>query len=68
MIAEISKSLSKKLDVLPMYLGSGDGKASILRQPLIWIARKAKTTPSAKLSNKDEARIKIIPNQLRKNL
>ncbi len=49
-----------------MYLGSGDGKASILRQPLIWIARKAKTTPSAKLSNKDEARIKDNPKPTKK--
>ena len=47
-ISEVSKSLSKKLDVLPLYLGSGDGKASILRQPLIWLARvkKSRSTKS----------------------
>lgn len=47
-ISEIANSLSKKLDVLPVYLGSGDGKASMLRQPLIWMAKKAKAKRSTK--------------------
>ena len=46
-ISEIAKSLSKKMDVLPIYLGSGDGKASILRQPMIWMAKAAKATRSS---------------------
>lgn len=54
-ISEISQSLSKKLDVLPMYLGSGDGKASMLRQPLIWMAQGAKAKRSAKSSDVDDS-------------
>ena len=50
-ISEIANSLSKKLDVLPVYLGSGDGKASTLRQPLILMARGAKAARSIKSSN-----------------
>lgn len=41
--SEIVKCLSQKLDVIPVYLGSGDGTASLLRLPLIWAARAAKT-------------------------
>ncbi|MGB2923919.1 MAG: hypothetical protein WBB82_01300 [Limnothrix sp.] len=36
---EITRCLAKKVDVFPVYLGSGDGKASILRQPLILMSR-----------------------------
>ena len=49
-ISEIAHSLSQKLDVLPLYLGSGDGKASTLRQPLIWMAKVAKAGRSDKSS------------------
>jgi thymidylate kinase len=40
--AAIVKCLSQKLDVLPLYLGSGDGTASWLRLPLIWANQLAK--------------------------
>lgn len=40
--SEIVKCLSQKLDVMPVYLGSGDGTASLLRLPLIWATRTAK--------------------------
>lgn len=29
--------LSWKVDVLPVYFGSGDGPASLLRRPLVWV-------------------------------
>ena len=50
-ISEVADSLSKKLDVLPVYLGSGDGKASIWRQPLIWMAKTAKAARSYNFAN-----------------
>ncbi|WP_143162115.1 hypothetical protein [Phormidesmis priestleyi] len=40
--AAIVKGLSKKLDVMPVYLGSGDGTASWFRMPLVWATRSTK--------------------------
>lgn len=48
--AEIVKGLSSKVDVFPIYLGSGDGTASILRQPLIWLRQGFKALKSLKSS------------------
>lgn len=56
---EISKCLSQKLDVLPIYLGSGDGKASWLRSPLIWANRFVKRLRS-KQSMSDAVREKVV--------
>ncbi|HEY9622357.1 MAG TPA: hypothetical protein V6C78_18510 [Crinalium sp.] len=42
-ISEVKKCLSQKLDVLPVYLGSGDGTASWFRAPLVWATRGSKT-------------------------
>ena len=50
--AEIVKGLSSKVDVFPIYLGSGDGPASILRQPLIWMRQVVKALKSLKSSGK----------------
>ncbi|MGF1539585.1 MAG: hypothetical protein ACFCU5_03905 [Pleurocapsa sp.] len=55
--AEIVKGLSSKIDVFPLYLGSGDGSASMLRQPLIWIRKAVKIlrsryTPEKLATNK----------------
>ncbi|MEM8830719.1 MAG: hypothetical protein AAGE96_15365 [Cyanobacteria bacterium P01_G01_bin.19] len=50
--AEIVKGLSSKVDVFPIYLGSGDGTASILRQPLIWLRQGFKALKSLKSSGK----------------
>lgn len=50
--AEIIKGLSSKVDVFPIYLGSGDGTASILRQPLIWLRQGFKALKSLKSSGK----------------
>ena len=50
--AEIVKGLSSKVDVFPIYLGSGDGTASILRQPLIWMRQGFKALKSLKSSGK----------------
>ena len=52
--SEIVSSLSQKLDVLPLYLGSGDGKASAIRQPLIW-ARKGLKTLRSRRSSKQQS-------------
>ncbi|MGF1540308.1 MAG: hypothetical protein ACFCU5_07625 [Pleurocapsa sp.] len=46
-ISEITKSFAQKLDVLPIYLGSGDGKASIIRQPLIWMAKASRAAKAS---------------------
>ena len=37
MVGESRKFLAPKLDVYPMYLGSGDGSSSILRKPMKWV-------------------------------
>lgn len=50
--AEIVKGLSSKVDVFPIYLGSGDGTASIMRQPLIWLRQGFKALKSLKSSGK----------------
>lgn len=50
--AEIVKGLSSKVDVFPIYLGSGDGTASLLRQPLIWMRQAFKALKSLKTSGK----------------
>ena len=34
MVGETRKFLAPKLDVYPMYLGSGDGSSSLLRKPM----------------------------------
>jgi energy-coupling factor transporter ATP-binding protein EcfA2 len=47
---EVVKCLSQKLDVLPIYLGSGDGKVSWLRLPLVWANKLAKTLQSKRRS------------------
>jgi len=39
--SEITRCLSQKLDVFPIYLGSGDGKASLVRLPLVIASRAA---------------------------
>ena len=49
---EIVKGLSSKIDVFPLYLGSGDGPASILRQPLIWMRKAVKVLRSFKAFEK----------------
>ncbi len=36
MVKKSREFLSAKLDVYPMYLGSGDGSASLLRRPMKW--------------------------------
>lgn len=57
--SEIVKCLSQKLDVMPVYLGSGDGAASLPRLPLIWATRAAKTlqqfSPRLNLQKHDRA-------------
>ena len=37
MVAESRKFLAPKLDVYPMYLGSGDGSASLVRRPMKFV-------------------------------
>ena len=37
MVGESRKFLAPKLDVYPMYLGSGDGSSSLLRKPMKWV-------------------------------
>jgi thymidylate kinase len=48
--AEIVKGLSKRIDVFQVYLGSGDGPASMLRLPLIWARKIIKAVRSRKTS------------------
>ena len=38
-IQKVQKWLSWKLDVMPVYLGSGDGSSSLLRWPMKWVAK-----------------------------
>lgn len=39
LVRELSRWLGSKLDVLTLYFGSGDGPASSVRLPLVWIRR-----------------------------
>lgn len=61
--AELVKCLSQKLDVFPIYLGSGDGKASWLRSPLIWATKFTKmlrsNRPTPDASNVEAVDCKI---------
>lgn len=50
--SEIVRCLSQKLDVLPIYLGSGDGTASWMRMPLIWLTKSAKKAKKSSASSK----------------
>jgi thymidylate kinase len=42
LLAELGPWLSWKLDVLPIYFGSGDGPVSAVRLPLVWVRRLQK--------------------------
>jgi thymidylate kinase len=44
--------LGKKLDVIPIYFGSGDGPSSFYRLPLRWALRLIGTGPSGKNGDK----------------
>ncbi|BAY88040.1 MULTISPECIES: hypothetical protein [unclassified Tolypothrix] len=48
---EITKCFSHKLDVLPVYLGSGDGPASLIRLPLVWASKVGQVLRSKKSRN-----------------
>jgi hypothetical protein len=36
----ISSSLAKKIDVIPVYMGAGDGPSSLLRRPLVLLRKR----------------------------
>lgn len=61
--AELVKCLSQKLDVFPIYLGSGDGKASWLRLPLVWATKFAKTLRSNRLTA-DASNIEAVDRKI----
>ncbi len=42
LLAELQPWLGWKLDVLPIYFGSGDGPVSLTRLPLVWVRRLQK--------------------------
>lgn len=39
-LAYVKKELSKKLDIVTIYFGSGDGSSSLLRKPMKMVAKK----------------------------
>jgi thymidylate kinase len=54
LLGELGPWLGWKLDVLPIYFGSGDGPVSVARLPLVWVRRLQKrlspTRPPAERS------------------
>lgn len=39
-LAYLRKEFGKKIDVINIYMGSGDGKSSILRSPMLFVAKR----------------------------
>jgi len=55
----IQTILSTKLDVVPIYMGSGNGPASIFRKPLLWVKKFIEIVLHRKSNKKTKDKSKV---------